>query len=247
MSSTACARARDDGPRHPFQVGSTPVPSGRRLMSDAVRVRRSTPLSMDPETFRAAGHRLVDDLAARLAAIADGPVTRDESPSALRTAIGVGGPLPERGTDPQELLARATRALFEHSLFNQHPRFFGYITAPPAPIGILGDFLAAAVNPNVGAWTLSPAATEIESQTVRWIASLIGYPISCGGLLVSGGNMANFVCFLAARAARAKWNVRERGVAAASGERLRVYASSETHTWIQKAADLSGLGTDAIR
>jgi glutamate/tyrosine decarboxylase-like PLP-dependent enzyme len=66
-------------------------------------------------------------------------------------------------------------------------------------------------------------------------------------LLVSGGNMANFVCLLAARAARATWNVRERGVAGAAGERLRVYASSETHTWIQKAADLSGLGTDAIR
>jgi aromatic-L-amino-acid decarboxylase len=60
--------------------------------------------------------------------------------------------------------------LFDHSLFNGHPRFFGYITAPPAPIGILGDLLAAAVNPNVGGWMLSPSATEIESQTVRWIA-----------------------------------------------------------------------------
>ena len=106
-----------------------------------------------------------------------------------------------------------------------------------------GDFLAAAVNPNVGAWTLSPAATEIESQTVRWIASLIGYPVSCGGLLVSGGNMANLVCFLAARAAKAGWDVREHGV----GRRLRVYSSIETHTWIQKAADLAGLGTASIR
>ena len=95
--------------------------------------------------------------------------------------------------------------LFDHSLFNGHPRFFGYVTAPPAPIGILGDFLAAAVNPNVGAWMLSPAATEIEKQTVRWIAELIGYPTDCGGLVVSGGNMANFVCFLAARAAKADW------------------------------------------
>ena len=104
---------------------------------------------------------------------------------------------------------------------------------------MLGDFLAAAVNPNVGAWTLSPAATEIESQTVRWIAELIGYPADCGGLLVSGGNMANIVCFLAARAAKAGWDVREQGVAGGSGRRLRVYASAETHTWIQKAADLA--------
>ena len=127
------------------------------------------------------------------------------------------------------------------------PRFFGYITAAPAPIGMLGDLLAAAVNPNVGAWTLSPAATEIESQTVRWIAELIGYPADCGGLLVSGGNMANFVGFLAARAAKSGWDVRERGVAGEPGRRLRVYGSAETHTWIQKAADLAGLGTASIR
>jgi glutamate/tyrosine decarboxylase-like PLP-dependent enzyme len=132
-------------------------------------------------------------------------------------------------------------------LFNAHPRFFGYITAAPAPIGVLGDFLAAAVNANVGAWTLSPAATEIESQTVRWIASLIGYPADCGGLLVSGGNMANVVCFLAARAAKAGWDVRADGVARASGQRLRVYGSAETHTWIQKAADIGGIGTESIR
>jgi len=149
--------------------------------------------------------------------------------------------------DAGPLLERTARLLFDHSLFNGHPRFFGYITAPPAPIGILGDFLAAAVNPNVGAWTLSPAATEIESQTVRWIAELIGYPADCGGLLVSGGNMANFVCFMAARAAKAGWNVREQGFAGEPGRRLRVYASAETHTWIQKAADLGGLGTAAIR
>src|SRR5262249_28557950 len=65
--------------------------------------------------------------------------------------------------------------------------------------------------------------------------------------LVSGGNMANFVCFLAARTAKAGWDVREQGVGSHSQRKLRVYASSETHTWIQKAADLSGLGTASIR
>ncbi len=209
--------------------------------------RRSAPLEMDAATFRKLGHRLVDQVAGLLESVPLGPVNRDESPSAVRAALGLTGPLPESGTDPGELLEQTAQLLFAHSLFNGHPRFFGYITAPPAPIGILGDFLAAAVNPNVGAWTLSPAATEIESQTVRWIAELIGYPANCGGLLVSGGNMANFVCFLAARAAKAGWDVREHGVARDSGRKLRVYASTETHTWIQKATDLGGLGTAAIR
>ncbi|HET6180725.1 MAG TPA: aminotransferase class V-fold PLP-dependent enzyme [Candidatus Sulfotelmatobacter sp.] len=208
---------------------------------------RHAPLAMDAAMFRRLGHRLVDQLAGFLESLPFGPVTRDESPSVVRDALDLTGPLPEMGTDPGPLLEKMAELLFAHSLFNGHPRFFGYITAPPAPIGILGDFLAAALNPNVGAWTLSPAATEVESQTVRWIAELIGYPINCGGLLVSGGNMANFVCFLAARTAKAGWDIRKHGVYENLGRRLRVYCSSETHTWIQKATDLGGLGTESIR
>jgi aromatic-L-amino-acid decarboxylase len=209
--------------------------------------RRKSPVAMDAATFRALGHRLVDQLTQLLESIPSRPVTHDESPSAVREALDLSGPLPESGTAPRPLLEGTARLLFEHSLFNAHPRFFGYITAPPAPIGVLGDFLAAALNANVGAWTLAPGATEIETQTVRWIAALIGYPVDCGGLLVSGGNMANLVCFFAARAARAPWDVRERGVIGESGQRLRVYASTETHTWIQKAVDMGGLGTASIR
>src|SRR5687767_15555667 len=138
------------------------------MMDDSVR---QAPLVMDGATFRALGHRLVNQLAACLDAVPRGPVTRGESPSAVRQALDLAGPLPESGMDPGPLLEQTAQLLFEHSLFNAHPRFFGYITSAPAPIGVLGDFLAAAVNANVGAWTLSPAATEIESQTVRWIRS----------------------------------------------------------------------------
>jgi aromatic-L-amino-acid/L-tryptophan decarboxylase len=208
---------------------------------------RHAALAMDAATFRMLGHQLVDQLADCLTAVPRGPVTRGEAPSTVRAALNLTGPLPESGSDPGPLLEQTARLLFDHSLFNAHPRFFGYITASPAPIGILGDFLASALNPNVGSFVLSPAATEIESQTVRWIAELIGYPSDCGGLLVSGGNMANFVCFLAARRATAGWDVRERGVGADGGRTLRVYGSVETHTWIQKAADLNGLGAASIR
>jgi glutamate/tyrosine decarboxylase-like PLP-dependent enzyme len=65
--------------------------------------------------------------------------------------------------------------------------------------------------------------------------------------MVSGGNMANFVCFLAARAAMVNWNIRESGLEGAVSGGLRIYASTGTHTWIQKAADLFGHGTNAIR
>ena len=208
---------------------------------------RQSPLAMGPAAFKALGHQLVDQLADLMAAVPAGPVTRDQSPASVRAALGLTGPLPEHGVEPAELLAQTARQLFECSLFNQHPRFFGYITAPPAPIGILGDFMASALNANVGSWTLAPAATEIEAQTVRWIAELIGFPAGGGGLLVSGGTAANIVGLVAARAAAAPWDVRAEGVAGGQGRALVAYASEETHTWIQKAADICGLGTNAIR
>ncbi|HVY93961.1 MAG TPA: pyridoxal-dependent decarboxylase [Bryobacteraceae bacterium] len=205
---------------------------------------RAAPLDMSADEFRLQGHDLVDRIAGFLASMRSHPVTPAESPEEVRAALGINRALPEHGRDPGSLLPETAALLFEHSLFNGHPRFYGYITSSPAPVGMLADFLAAAVNANVGAWKLSPMATEIEAQVIRWLAQFIGYPAECGGLLVSGGNMANLTCFLAARAARAGWDIRTQGVAA--GQRLCIYASRETHTWLQKAADLAGLGTEAI-
>jgi glutamate/tyrosine decarboxylase-like PLP-dependent enzyme len=205
---------------------------------------RTAPLDMTDEQFRSLGHELVDRIAGFLASMRTQAVTPAESPEEVRSALAATRELPEEGKDPGALLSHATRLLFEHSLFNGHPRFYGYVTSSAAPIGMLADFLAAAVNANVGAWKLSPMATEIEAQVIRWLAQFIGYPVDCGGLLLSGGNMANITCFLAARAAQAGWDVRKHGVA--GGPRLCLYASRETHTWIQKAADLAGLGTESI-
>jgi aromatic-L-amino-acid/L-tryptophan decarboxylase len=211
------------------------------------RPTRRAPIELDAEEFRRLGHGLVDDIADFLRTLPERPVAPGRGADEVRDALGRGG-LPEQGMPAEELLDDAARLLFEHSTFNGHPRFLAYITASASPIGALGDLLAAAVNPNVGGWALSPVATEIEAQTVRWIAELLGYPADCGGLLVSGGNMANFVGFLAARRARAPFNVRTQGMAACDEDGpLRVYVSAETHTWIEKAADLFGLGTDSIR
>ncbi|AMY07093.1 L-2,4-diaminobutyrate decarboxylase [Luteitalea pratensis] len=203
---------------------------------------------MAPAEFRAIGHTLIDMVAQWLEALPSQPVTRAETPTQVRDALDASRSLPAAGVAAGPLLEKAARLLFDHSLVNGHPRFFGYITSSPAPIGMLGDLLAAAINANAGAWRLAPMASEVEGQAVRWIAELLGYRPGCGGLFVSGGNMANIVGFYAARAAAGEaWRIRSAGVAAADARRLRVYASAETHTWVQKAADLSGLGTDAIR
>ena len=205
---------------------------------------RTTPIEIDGADFRAIGHELVDTIADLLSSLEKRAVAIGQEPSDIKRLLPLA--LPEHGTDARALLRDTARILIERSTFTSHPQFYGYINGGVAPIGILADMLASAINPNVGGWSLSPVATEIEKQAVRWICELIGYPASGAGLFVSGGNMANMVCFLAARAAQTQGRARAAGLPSAA-PRLTLYASAETHTWVQKAADLFGLGTDAIR
>lgn len=206
---------------------------------------RKAPVDMSPDEFRAVGHMLVEEIARFLESLPGRPVTRHVEPGVIR-ALLPGHGAPEHGEAAARLFEEALPLLIEHSLFNGHPRFLGYVTSSAAPLGALADLVASALNPNLGSWALSPVASEIEAQCVRWLAELMGIPGHGHGLLVSGGNMANFVCFLAARRAKATSDIRTHGLAGHPGK-LLVYASTETHTWIHKAADLFGHGTDGIR
>jgi glutamate/tyrosine decarboxylase-like PLP-dependent enzyme len=208
------------------------------------RARRSL-LDMPAEEFRALGHALIDDIARFYESLPGRRLTDAGTPENIRALIGQRD-LPESGEPADTLLQEVAPLLFDHSLHNGHPKFFGYITSSAAPLGALADLLVAAVNANVAKWDLSPVASEIEGQTVRWIAELIGYEPDCSGLMVSGGNMANFHAFVAARTAKVPWDIRKLGNRGGA-QPLTVYVSSETHTWIEKAVDVCGLGSDAIR
>ena len=205
---------------------------------------RTQPVDMSAEEFRHAGHQLVDTIATLLEHLRSLPVARKLEPRDIRAHLPEA--LPQEGSDASDLLGHAASVLIENSTFTGHPKFFGYINGSVAPIGILADMLASAINPNCGGWNLSPAASEIERQTIKWIAELLGYNTDCGGILVSGGNMANMLCFLAARTSRAGAASRTAGLAN-TAPALTCYVSAETHTWIEKAADLFGIGTDAVR
>ena len=207
--------------------------------------KRETPIEISKAEFKKAGYQLIDSIADFINTIEERPVTTGESPKQLQPIIGTAS-LPENGTAVETLLSKTTELLFNHSLLNGHPKFLGYITSSAALIGALADLLAAAVNPNAGANILSPMATEIEKQTVKWLSEFIGVPSSYGGLLVSGGNMANFTGFLAARTAKAPKSIKENGISNAT-DKLVVYCSKTTHTWIEKAVVLFGLGTKSIR
>ncbi len=213
------------------------------LLPDEAMNRYQFPLEMDAGTFREAGHKLIEDIAGFLSSISDFPVTTAPTPGSVQAKLPTS--LPLTGSDPLLLVEETWQLLVNNSLFNGHPGFWGYITSSAAPLGMLGDLLASAVNSNCGAFVLSPMATEIEKQTISWLGEMIGYP-AAGGIMVSGGNMANFIGFLAARKAMADFDIRKLGLQPVQGK-WRVYASAETHTWINKAVDLFGLGLDAIR
>jgi aromatic-L-amino-acid decarboxylase len=201
---------------------------------------------MPPDEFPEVGHSLFVAVADFLARV---PYVRTASsllPDANRSDIGK-RELPEQGTDIGRVVDDFSRMFFEHSTHNGSPRFFGYITASAAPISALADLLAASVNANCGAWQLSPVATEIEKECIRWLSEFLALPGKWSGLFVSGGNMANIVPFIAARKAKASWPIREKGFGAKDSRRLVAYTSAETHGWIKKAADICGLGTDSIR
>lgn len=206
---------------------------------------RDTSIKIDKEEFKKIGYQLIDKIANFLDSIDEKPVTKGESPLELRKIIG-NAPIPEIGISAKEVISKTSDLLMSHSLLNGHPKFMGYITSSPAPIGMFADLLAASVNPNVGAQILSPIATEIEKQTVKWLAEFIGVSHNYGGILVSGGNMANFTAFLAARTAKAPKNLKEDGLNSIANEMV-MYCSKATHTWVEKAAVLFGHGSKAIR
>ena len=129
------------------------------------------------------------------------------------------------------------------------PRHFAYVNGSGAMIGIFAEALAACTNTNAGAWRLGPAAAEIEAQCLRWIAGFVGYPEDAGGILVSGGTMANFTAVLTALRHVAPYDSTPEGLQdAARGGRFLLYmADHENHVSVTRVADMLNLGRRAVR
>jgi len=209
------------------------------------RTSRSSALDITTGEFRKAGHQLIEQIAEFYDSLPERNLTVAKDRKQVRELLATKG-LPAQGVAADVLLKEVAPLLFDNSLHNGHPRFLGYISSSAAPLGALADLLAAAVNPNLAKWELSPIASEIEAQAVTWMADLIGFPTDGGGVMVSGGNVANLLAFFAARQAVVPWNIREEGLNGDSRQ-LTAYVSRETHTWIDKAADISGIGAAGVR
>jgi glutamate/tyrosine decarboxylase-like PLP-dependent enzyme len=171
------------------------------------------------------------------------PVTRDFRPEAVADAVAL--PVPEDPMGTSELVAHLRELTFGQSLFLGHPAFFGYICGAGTVPGAAAEMLAAGLNSCVGGYRLGPGATEIELHLTRWLAARFGLPEGAGGMIMTGGAMANFVGLKCARDDRLGPDVRELGVRA-SGP-VALYASEEAHVVIRRAADMLGLGAGAVR
>src|SRR2546422_3733242 len=209
------------------------------------RVQKSAPPALDPEHFRRLAHDTVDLVADHLASMRSRPVFRPMAPDERATLVQQ--PLGEAGADAEAVLERFRTAVLPHAMGNGHPRFFGWVTSPPAPIGIVADFLAAALNPSCAGG--DHAAIYVERAAVRWLMELIGFPTDGSmGLLASGGSAATLIALAAARhraATEDGWDVRREGLQR-SRPPLILYVSSDGHSCIQKAAELLGLGAELI-
>jgi glutamate/tyrosine decarboxylase-like PLP-dependent enzyme len=196
---------------------------------------------MDPSEFRAAGHRLIDELADYLAHVEARPVCPRVEPSALHRLFDE--PLPEEPTPLDAVLDELDEKLLPYCTHVSHPGYFGLITPTPTPAGILADLLASALNQNVGAYSIGPSAVALERRTVRWLTDLVGYDERAGGNLTSGGTMAHFIGLKLARDWASGDRAQHEGVAG----RWAVYTSEERHVSVDKAVDAVGLGRDSLR
>lgn len=195
-------------------------------------------MTLDPtdwELFRTTGHQMVDDMLDMQRTVRDRvpwqPVPAD-------TKHRLDEPVPFQGTALDQVYAQFTQDVLPFPTGNAHPRFWGWVMGNGTPTGMLAEMLAAGMNPHLAGYDQSAAI--IERKVISWLAELMGYPASASGVLVSGGTAANLNGLLAARVAKAGWDIREHGVQ--GGPPLVVYGSVETHSWARKACDIMGLG-----
>ena len=197
--------------------------------------------------FTALGNDVIDLLAEYYADLGSAPAFPGCKPADVAALFDA--PPPERGEPVAAILADWRDKIIPNSARQGSPRWFGFVNGSGSQIGTLADAMASALNPNCGGWRDSPAATEIERRTVRWLAELIGYDPECSGVFLSGGTMANVAALRTALCDKATWDINAEGLQSShrTGPLTVYMADHETHVSLVRAVDLLGLGRAALR
>ena len=195
--------------------------------------------------FRKLGYQAVDMAAKYFVEVPRGPVFQRMHESERQALMNM--PMPVASLSGDEILRLLGEQILPHPMGNGHPRFFGWVNSPPAMLAVITEILVAAMNPSCAGG--DHAAIYPEHCVIRWLMNVLGFPIEgSAGLLVSGGSAASLTALAAARhraLGQLGIDVRKQGVG--NHARLRLYASTEVHSCIQKAVELLGLGSDSIR
>ncbi len=207
----------------------------------------SSPSAGDPSAgeFRAHGRRVVDWIADYLSRSERFPVLPKVRPGELSRALP--GDAPAHGEELGDILDDFERLVVPAATHWNHPAFFGYFAITASAPGVIGEMLCAALNQQAMLWRTSPAATELEEVSLAWLRRLVGLPDAFEGVIYDTASIATLHALAAAREA-AGLDVRTKGLAGrADLPRLRVYASEEAHSSVDKAVILLGLGQESLR
>jgi len=204
-----------------------------------------TNIGMNPEEFRKYGKEVVDWIADYLKNAEKYPVFSQVKPGDIKKQLPATPPaLSEK---METILADFNKIIIPGITHWNHPGFHAYFSVTGSAPGILGEMLSAALNVNGMLWRTSPSATELEEVVLDWLRQMLGLLPEFRGVITDSGSASNLIAITAAREAIHK-RIREEGLAGrADLARLRLYCSDQTHSSVEKAAIVIGVGQEGVR
>ena len=200
--------------------------------------------SLDPsdwESLRAQSHRMLDDMLDYVSQIRQSPVWQ----SAPADVVSVfNAPLPSASQSLKVVHDSFMQNILPFAIGNAHPGFMGWVHGGGSVVGMLAEMLAAGLNSNLGGRDQIPI--QVEQQVVRWMQQLFDFPESASGLFVTGSSMANLIGLLVARTAKLGTEVRGKGLQQVN-EHLVAYTSSDSHSCLERAMEIAGMGGHQLR
>ncbi len=201
--------------------------------------------TLDPQDWdamRALGHRMLDDALDYLQTLRERPVWQ-HAPEEVKAHFV--GPPPSDPQPAEAIYEEYLEYIRPHLFGNCHPRLWGWVAGTGTVMGAFADMVATATSAVSGAFSFM-SANYVEMQVLNWCKTLLGYPASASGQLTAGCSASNLIGLAVARNSRAEYDLRREGLPAAPRQ-MTLYASAEAHSSVQKAVELLGLGTEALR
>jgi aromatic-L-amino-acid decarboxylase len=193
---------------------------------------------MDDETFRAWARRAADWSVDYLAGVGERPVRAQVAPGEIFRQLPETPPA--AGEPMERIFSDLDRVVMPGMTHWQHPRFFAYFPANASPPSLVAEFVTAALAAQCMLWQTSPAATELETRVMDWLRQMIGLPDGFSGVIQDSASGATLAALLTARERALGFTGNAKGLA--GGPTVRVYASEQVHSSVDKAVRIAGIG-----